>query len=235
MMNIDTLKREYKSFLMAEGYAPSTIQTSYTDAFYFFYHNAGMDFSTFLQRNVDIEEYKDTLLAVLKKNSKGDVNKNINGYLYHLKKLRQFVLLKEYGTLEITDDEPQHKIITIKNKPKNTKLNIPYPNNEEVKKYLLLWDKLENYRLQEDALNKLFLAMCPYNSDISDVLLKAATLNDFYSTNIYSVFPVAKHIVDMNIDKRLNSGDITLVDEIQKVTISGKEKHFYSFATKYCS
>lgn len=39
----------------------------------------------------------------------------------------------------------------------------------------------------------------------------------------------------MDVDKRLDEEDVNLVNEIQKVIISGKEKHFYSFASKYCS
>ena len=39
----------------------------------------------------------------------------------------------------------------------------------------------------------------------------------------------------MDIDERLHDGDETLVDDIQHITIGGKEKNFYSFASKYCS
>lgn len=60
-------------------------------------------------------------------------------------------------------------------------------------------------------------------------------LNDFYNTNIFNVYSVAKHILSLNIDDRLQKGDPTLVDDISKITISGKNKHFYSFASKYCS
>ena len=60
-------------------------------------------------------------------------------------------------------------------------------------------------------------------------------MNDFYSTNIFKIYPVAKHILNLNIDERLKSGDPTLVDEIAKINIGGKEKYFYSFASKYCS
>ena len=97
------------------------------------------------------------------------------------------------------------------------------------------WDELEHYRLQEDALDKLFFTLCPENKDISDVLLKVSTLNDFYSTNIFSVYPVAKHITSLAIDARLKAGDVTLVGDIQRVVINGSERKFYSFATKYCS
>ena len=96
-------------------------------------------------------------------------------------------------------------------------------------------DSLENYVLQESSLYKLFHKTYPNNTDINDILIKASSLNDFYSTNIFSIFPVSKHILELKIDNRLNLGDTTLVNDISKVTISGVEKHYYSFATKYCS
>jgi len=71
---------------------------------------------------------------------------------------------------------------------------------------------------------------------MDDVLIKVCSLNDFYSTNIFSPFNVAKHIVSLKIDSRLKNNDLTLVNEIAKILINGeKEINFYSFATKYCS
>lgn len=118
---------------------------------------------------------------------------------------------------------------------RTVKINVPNPSSEQVEHYLRAWDELENYHLQEDALDKLFFTLCPGNTDMSDILLKVAALNDFYSTNIFSVYPVAKHILSLDIDDRLKTGDVALVSDIQKVTINGVEKNFYSFATKYCS
>lgn len=119
---------------------------------------------------------------------------------------------------------------------KKSKPDIPKPSKTQVESYLRSWDNLENYHLQEDALDKLFFALCPENREISDILLKVAALNDFYSTNIFSVYPVAKHIQSLDIDPRLNAEDVSVVREIQKVPIKeGVEKNFYSFATKYCS
>ena len=118
---------------------------------------------------------------------------------------------------------------------KKTQIDVPHPSSEQVEYYLRAWDELENYHLQEDALDKLFFELCPENTEMSDILIKVAALNDFYSTNIFSVYPVAKHIQSMNIDDRLKIGDVSLVSEIQKVTINGVVKNFYSFATKYCS
>lgn len=71
---------------------------------------------------------------------------------------------------------------------------------------------------------------------MDDVLIKVCSLNDFYSTNLYSPFRVAKHIVSLNIDDRLNNNDLDLVNDIAKVKINDdKMINFYSFATKYCS
>jgi hypothetical protein len=123
---------------------------------------------------------------------------------------------------------------------KRTRSDIERPNCEAVKRYLEKWETLENYRAQESALNKLFWEVCPLNNNLDDVLLKVATLNTFYSTNIYNVFAVARHIVSLDIDERLERGDDSLVTDIASghgITNnkSGKEIHFFSFATKYCS
>ena len=112
---------------------------------------------------------------------------------------------------------------------------ISRPSAIEVEKYLKSWNNLKNYKLQEDALDKLFFELLPRNEEISDILLKVATLNDFYSTNIFSVYPVAEHILSLKIDERLRQGDATLVNEIQNVAINGVTRKFYSFSTKYCS
>lgn len=113
--------------------------------------------------------------------------------------------------------------------------DIPRPCPNEVDKYLQRWENSENYRLQESALDKLFFGFCPKNQQIEDILIKVAALNDFYSTNIFSVYSVAKHILTLNIDKRLISGDLSLVNDIAAVQIANSQKFFYSFATKYCS
>jgi len=121
-------------------------------------------------------------------------------------------------------------------KKKDARPDVPRPNCKEVDKYLLAWDHLENYALQERALDKLFYRTYPRNKDIDDVLIKVSALNDFYSTNIFSPFKVAKHIINLDIDERLIAGDVTLVNDIAKVNMdNGTVKNFYSFATKYCS
>jgi hypothetical protein len=109
------------------------------------------------------------------------------------------------------------------------------PSPDYLSRYLQKWEGLENYRLQEQSLSLLFKEFCPSNSVLEQVLLKVSALNDFYSTNIFDTYSVAKHILGMKIDSRLSSGDLSLVNELAMVTIRDKKRSFYSFASKYCS
>ena len=115
-------------------------------------------------------------------------------------------------------------------------IDIPRPSKDTIKEYLIKWDNLEDHYIwQESSLDKLFHKDYKYNTDLNEILIKCSCLNDFYSTNIFLIYPVAKNIFDLNIDKRLEKGDPSLVNDIARVNISGKEKTFYSFASKYCS
>lgn len=109
------------------------------------------------------------------------------------------------------------------------------PSPSLISEYLGKWGQLENYRLQEASLGFLFHSLCPENKEIEHVLLKVSALNDFYSTNIFDTYSVAKHILKKDIDARIKVTDYSLVNDIARVTIKEKSKNFYSFASKYCS
>lgn len=113
--------------------------------------------------------------------------------------------------------------------------DVPEPSEEQVELWLHQWDELEDYTAQEAAIDRLFHGEFAKNDNLQNILIKCSVLNDFYSTNIFKIYPVAKHILGLNIDGRLEAGDPTLVDDIAKVHINDKEKKFYSFASKYCS
>ena len=228
-LSYDELRSVWKDFLATLDVADSTRRTMYTDAFYLWRHNNSKElfWSIVLDDNFE-ETAKRNISNTLIRDSRGDKSTLINGYYCHLKKFREFVLGEP---IERTYTRRVIKVTV----PKVEQSKVPYPCANEVDKYLDKWDKLENYHLQENALNKLFYKLCPLNKEIEDVLLKCATLNDFYSTNIFSIYPVAKHIVELNIDERLKRGDINLVNDIQQVMLGDKIHNFYSFATKYCS
>lgn len=109
------------------------------------------------------------------------------------------------------------------------------PSVAKVNEYILKWDQLDDYVSQEKALDKLFLVLCKFNTCIEDILIKCSALNDFYSTNIFKVHNVAQHYLYKDIDRRLNEGDLSLVEDLAHITINGKVFNFYSFASKYCS
>jgi hypothetical protein len=109
------------------------------------------------------------------------------------------------------------------------------PTPAVVSDFLRRWERLENYTLQERSLALLFHKLCPENTELEHVLLKVSALNDFYSTNIFDTYTVAKHILNLNVDSRLARGDLSLVNALAKVSIRQKAKNFYSFASKYCS
>lgn len=118
----------------------------------------------------------------------------------------------------------------------NMKSKIKKPNPRVVQYYLKRWDSLDKYVAQESSLKKLFTKIYTKNSDLDEVLIKVCSLNDFYSTNIFDPIKVARHIVSLNIDTRLKQSNQQLVNEIALVKVgNGKNKNFYSFATKYCS
>ena len=115
-------------------------------------------------------------------------------------------------------------------------LNIKTPCVAEVERCLKIWNtepEYENYRFQEKSIVLLYREQYPKNTKIEEVLIKVAVLNDFYAANIFGVYPVARHIVDLNIDSRLADADLDIVDKIARV--DEKSNRHYSFATKYCS
>ncbi len=121
---------------------------------------------------------------------------------------------------------------------------IPYPPTEElVEENLKEWGnyyyqngirkKCSKYKDQEEALTSVFTKHA--SPDLPDVLAKVSILNDFYSTQIFDTYSVAKHIsVIDGISNLIANGDLNLIRKISEITLGEKTKNFYSFATKYC-
>ena len=230
----DELRALYRNFLHSQNISQLTINTAYTDTFYL-WRKGSKDLFWNAVTDTDFEDTaKNELIKALSENSSGNAKSLANSYLSHLRRFRLF--LATDGIADSSSTPKQEKTAyRAYTRKKKMDVDVPNPSIEQVKFYLTKWDGLENYHLQEDALNKLFFELCPKNTDVIDILLKASTLNDFYSTNIFSIYPVAKHICALDIDARLKAGEVTLVGDIQYVTIGDTLKNFYSFASKYCS
>lgn len=226
------VRETYRKYLIAQNYSKSTITVSLSDAFYIWRKKDAEAFWKVILSDRFEDLGKKTLLELLHQYSKGNDEINMNYYMAHLRRFRRFL------ESDFLDDIPEvDSRISNSRKKNSAKMGqtLPAPSVKQVKCYLAKWASMEEYRLQEDALNRLFFELSPENNNLSDILLKVSVLNDFYSTNIFKVFPVAKRIQSLHIDSRLRNGDVTLVNDIKRVNISGKTTNFYSFATKYCS
>ena len=230
-LSFDELHSKYKLFLLTQNLSDNTVKTSLSDTFYFWRNGSKELFwDIFTSSNFEhVSKENLTKMLIDKNGSFSEVN--VSGYMTHFRKFREFI-----GIDENTDINHSELKMTIKVKPKKSKyIDIPRPSINQIEKYLKKWTTLEDHSLQEKALDKLFFDLCPKNENISDILLKSSTLNDFYSTNIFKIYPLARHILSLNIDSRLNAGDVNLVKDIQYVQYDKGFKNFYSFATKYCS
>lgn len=90
----------------------------------------------------------------------------------------------------------------------------------------------------ERALAELF-RQYPTNDDEAHVLLKVVALNRLYSTHILAVEDVARLIYEhrQEVDGALKADPPSpeAVDKIVELTFRRMGKHFWVFATKYCS
>ena len=237
-MSLEEIKYQYVEYMKSQGLALDTINASKSNAFYILKNMPEVDFWQMMYSDNYVEQSRMYLKSILTQKGSKNIERYLNWQLAHVRRFRRF-LTDNFSKSYIEKDksfnqtEPKKRIYSTVSK--SNYLNIPFPSKEQVVFYLNQWEKQENYRLQEKALDKLFFEMAPENKDLSDILIKASALNDFYSTNIFSIYPVAKHIYNLNIDSRLMRGDTELVDDIKKVNMNGKEINQYSFATKYCS
>ncbi len=120
------------------------------------------------------------------------------------------------------------------------------PSAENVKRACAEFNA--DINIPDPALFELFTHF-PKNTELDHVLLKVVALNFLYSTRIrantiYSqtdekyaptVYDVARHIVDQNIDEALSRGDEAVVTLIANINVAKRNHYYYSFATKYCS
>lgn len=231
-LSFEEIRDRYTEYLKILELSPLTVQTARSDTFYLLRHDHSLDFWAMLQSEDFEMEAFTHLQTTLSARSKGNTVSNINSYMAHLRRFRRFLYsdgeLPEVPQNRTYQEEKRRKV-------KAAQAGIPTPSVQEVIHYQASWEDLDSYREQERALDRLFFDLVPENKDLADILLKVTTLNQFYSTNIFSIYPVAEHIKALDIDMRLKAGDESLVDDIRMVEFNGKKKSLYSFASKYCS
>lgn len=236
-MNTNELRQGFKEYMQSRFPNDSNISSTISMAFFLerYGNEFGMDFQKVLSDKTIPGVYRQKLEDYFISRGRKDPRSNASIYERSLR------LLLEYldGKPLITSTQPRTE-----NKPRSVNYTepshkIPRPTKQSVAEYLDKWTRLPGYVEQEEALLLLFKDTFPRNTSLSEVLIKCSTLNDFYGTNIFNVYPIAKHIVNLNIDSRLADGDPKLVNDISLghgiTSRPGKELHLFSFATKYCS
>lgn len=117
-----------------------------------------------------------------------------------------------------------------------TKKGLPrdyIPSVKDAEWFINTWREVGRFSAPVDAMFKI-CQQYPNNNNLEEVLIKCAVINNFSSTNVFDLYKMADHIVRKHIDEKLKIEDYSLVDDIAKVEISGKNRNFYSFASKYC-
>lgn len=227
-IRIAELRHNFSEYLKAQG--KKSYGTTVSDAFYLYRNAPNFDFMALLDIG-EIQQFQnranEQLKSILSEKSSSAGN-NIGAYTSAITQLWRYVQKNR-----IPNSVPPANLTYA---PSQMDSHIPRPSCEEVDKYLYRWNTTPDLFQPETVLKKLFTETCPRNNSIDDIILKTAALNTVYNTYIYSVYPVAQHILSLDIDKRLAVGDESLVNELMRVfyTDGGKIEH-YSFATKYCS
>lgn len=90
------------------------------------------------------------------------------------------------------------------------------------------------YKAEERVLVAIFADYPQF--DFAELMTRVTLLNQFYSTAISDIRGVVNHILEVpNVEDRLVAGDISVVDEIAKVSHRGKVWHHNSFASKFAN
>lgn len=94
-LSIETTRKLFRDFLDTQNLEESTKSTRMNDAFYLVKHNPNIDFFAIIISDNFEEVAQNHLYNTLKKNSKGDINRNLNSYMSHFRSLRNFLLGNE--------------------------------------------------------------------------------------------------------------------------------------------
>ena len=112
------------------------------------------------------------------------------------------------------------------------------PSVEYVKEIISEYPE-KHYEFEDEFFDKWLMNLYPKNDNLNAVFLKVTLPDTLYSTNIKSAkirLEIAEFIHSCkDFDKRLEEGNLELVNEIAEKSQELSKKRFYSFASKYCS
>lgn len=140
-LSLDEIKVLYRDHLKAQGYKRHTIMTSGSEAFYLWQHgNKELFWMTVLSHDFE-NSAREALLKYLRQDSKGDPLGLVNGYLFHLRKFRNFAL-------ECSKSFPLNKQdianIRCKQDISNNRTAVSLQKNSEIKKYTIHGEEIQH-------------------------------------------------------------------------------------------
>lgn len=105
----------------------------------------------------------------------------------------------------------------------------------------------ENFRKQFDILkdqemyftgdtrNIEYFAKNPKNDSLDEIRLKISAINNHEINDHYATEAMVEHILNLNIDNRLDANDLSLVEDIANIKVQGKQLRLLNFASIYCN
>lgn len=127
-LSITEIRKMYWEYLEAQNLSPNTIQTSCTDAFYLMRNNGSLNFWEMLDNpNYEKIAFKQLKLTLMR-NSRGNVNANINGYMAYVRRFKKFIEADINGNYENEEEAAiQYDKKAIELYGIYAKLNFPEP------------------------------------------------------------------------------------------------------------
>jgi hypothetical protein len=108
------------------------------------------------------------------------------------------------------------------------------PFETSLRKYLEIFGGQEMVFINDNR-NLALFAKNPANKTAEDIRMKVSALSDDMDIKqLPSYDLMVDHILKLNIDDRLNKGDLTLVEDIASLKVNGVVYHLLHFASLYC-
>lgn len=109
------------------------------------------------------------------------------------------------------------------------------PFESSLKKYLQIFGGQEMCFINDNRNLELF-AKNPSNKTEEDIRMKISAISDDMEVKqLPNRDDLIKHILALNIDDRLEKGDLSLVEDIGNVKVNGVVHHLLHFASLYCT
>ncbi|MFP4457221.1 MAG: hypothetical protein ACLFPS_06130, partial [Clostridia bacterium] len=164
-----SIKEEFFNYLKKEGINSENIDKIFFQSFFLFEEGLILDLKNYSRENILSNYFKNLVERYLRDFKDYETPEHFTeDIVCSLLLIKKY--LKEKGNLSAEIEEIENKINR--------------PSVKEVFRNLLRREKSDKYERVDKALRKLFNTLLPKNDKIEDILIKVATLNDFYNTNV---------------------------------------------------